>query len=539
MSIYNPKRRTENGTEEVKFPISAVEGLEDDLQELNSKTVDKLGDIDLAAGSATYALSTSAGIGFGNTYETLWGSGFVNNYIPIVAGENVVFESSTEPETNLPVVKINASDGVDKVTALDTWYGGAYGVDADEEGIYWNDEFAFLDENDNPLKVGLVTQKVPIAAGENVTFSNEGDVVKINASGGGTEIVTTTGTGATYVATVPSITELTKGIEIIIIPHVTSTSASPTLNVNGLGAKNIRSNASHLASYGAYPGYSASWIQSGYPLRLMYSDLYWVAVDFTKPSASDLNGRVAVSNGGVPTATTSNKNQVLTVNSSGTPVWGGAISAPNGLIVTGDSATNYLEITGNSSNPAMRFYNGNFVTVNKSDASVINAIYAYDTYANLWGTWKLNSATISTSWRGAKHDIEDFPEEYSVLFDNLHPVRYKYNDGTSGRYHTGLILDELKTAMDIAGVDSSEFASYCVLDKETGEGGIRYEELVALNIHEIQKLKEKNKQLEQKVSELENSMRELRDLIKSLDHGAQTQNTENRNVFGIFFVKRY
>lgn len=181
----------------------------------------------------------------------------------------------------------------------------------------------------------------------------------------------------------------------------------------------------------------------------------------------------------------------------------GGVYAPNGLIVTGDSASNYLQITGNSSNPGMRLYNGNFVTYKKTDASTINAIYAYDTYANLWGTWKLNSATISTSWKGSKHDIEEIPDRYSVLFDNLRPVRFKYNDGTSGRYHTGLILEELKDAMDVAGVDSSEFASYCILDKETGEGGIRYEELISLAISEIQKLKQKNQELEQRIVELE------------------------------------
>jgi hypothetical protein len=106
-----------------------------------------------------------------------------------------------------------------------------------------------------------------------------------------------------------------------------------------------------------------------------------------------------------------------------------------------------------------------------------------------------------TSWRGAKHDIEDIPDKYSVLFDNLRPVRYKYNNGTSGRYHTGLILDELEVAMNAANVDSSEFAAYCVKDEETGKGGIRYSELIALNIAEIQKLKARVAELEAKLKE--------------------------------------
>ena len=92
------------------------------------------------------------------------------------------------------------------------------------------------------------------------------------------------------------------------------------------------------------------------------------------------------------------------------------------------------------------------------------------------------------------------------MFDNLRPVRHKYINGQSDRYHTGLILDELKSAMDIAGVDSGELAAYCVYNEETGEGGIRYSELVTLYIYEIQKLKARTAELEAKVAELESKL---------------------------------
>ena len=108
------------------------------------------------------------------------------------------------------------------------------------------------------------------------------------------------------------------------------------------------------------------------------------------------------------------------------------------------------------------------------------------TQGQLSGTWKLNSGTLTTSAREAKNSIEDIDNRYSVLFDNLKPCRFKYNDGTSDRYHTGLIVDELKDAMDIAEIDSSEFAAYCL--DENG-GGIRYGELIALLIKEVQSLK--------------------------------------------------
>lgn len=134
----------------------------------------------------------------------------------------------------------------------------------------------------------------------------------------------------------------------------------------------------------------------------------------------------------------------------------------------------------------------------------------------LWGTWKLHSGTPVTSWRGAKYDIEDLSDKYSVMFDNLRPVRHKYIDGTSGRYHTGFILDELKTAMDIADVGTNELAAYCVYNKETGEGGIRYSELVALNTYEIQKLKSRVSTLEQTILNYESRISALETEIQNL-----------------------
>lgn len=132
-----------------------------------------------------------------------------------------------------------------------------------------------------------------------------------------------------------------------------------------------------------------------------------------------------------------------------------------------------------------------------------NNLNKYDSKGYLKGTWETDSGTINTSSRNKKHDIEELDNRYSMLLDNLKPVRFKYNDGVSNRYHTGLILDEMKDAMDTAQIDSSEFAAYCVQDKETGDGGIRYEELVALLIKEVQSLKTQVNVLTEKLNKLE------------------------------------
>jgi hypothetical protein len=38
-----------------------------------------------------------------------------------------------------------------------------------------------------------------------------------------------------------------------------------------------------------------------------------------------------------------------------------------------------------------------------------------------------------------KNSIEQLSNQYEAFFDFMEPTRYKYNDGTSGRYHVGFI----------------------------------------------------------------------------------------------------
>lgn len=375
---------------------------------------------------------------------------------------------STTNKTFQGAINELSNKTIDKLYTISTYSSSespAF-LSKDSKGILWTDEYTV-----GTGYTGEFSSRVPIVEGDNVTFEvdEENNVLKINAlSSGDTDIILSDG------------------------EYIQGQGSNGTLfNVLGVSDDKIQLGASGKTIEVNSPSYfkSTTYLQNG------------AVLTHNKAIKSALSSGTSVN---VAKVNSSNQLEYGSTDCS-TYLKGktGGVYAPNGLIITGDSVSNYLQITGNSSNPGMRLYNGNFVTYKKSNEATINAIYAYDTYANLWGTWKLNSATISTSWKGAKHGIEEIPDRYSVLFDNLRPVRFKYNDGTSGRYHTGLILEELKDAMDTAGVDSSEFASYCILDKETGEGGIRYEELISLAISEVQKLKKKNQELEQRIVELE------------------------------------
>lgn len=127
-----------------------------------------------------------------------------------------------------------------------------------------------------------------------------------------TQIVTTTGSGSAYVATVPGITSLTTGISFVMVPHVTSASTSPTLNVNNLGVKSIR----RISSYGStttYTGAIATWLSANKPLNLIYDGTYWIVQDMPRPNTAELVGTVSVSKGGIGTSTLTS-NAIITGN---------------------------------------------------------------------------------------------------------------------------------------------------------------------------------------------------------------------------------
>ena len=120
--------------------------------------------------------------------------------------------------------------------------------------------------------------------------------------------------------------------------------------------------------------------------------------------------------------------------------------------------------------------------------------------------WCTQSAINSTSDRNEKNSIEILPSQYDNFFDQLKPVRYKFNQNESNRFHIGFIAQDVKEALDSAEISSSDFAGYIVFDKEDGSKGygLRYGEFIALNTHEIQQLKKRVIELENKLKTLEN-----------------------------------
>ena len=110
--------------------------------------------------------------------------------------------------------------------------------------------------------------------------SSAGGAAKVSESNIG---ITTAGTGSAYTATVPGITALASGVSFIMVPHVVSSSTTPTLNVNSLGAKNIKRRLSSIST-SVQSGYSNTWLAKGTPFRVTYDGTQWIVEGLTKPA---------------------------------------------------------------------------------------------------------------------------------------------------------------------------------------------------------------------------------------------------------------
>lgn len=118
----------------------------------------------------------------------------------------------------------------------------------------------------------------------------------------------------------------------------------------------------------------------------------------------------------------------------------------------------------------------------------------------IWRDLFIQNAPSVVSDRNEKNTIEELKDKYSAMFDLLRPVRFKMNNGTSDRFHTGMIAQDVEGAMDEAGVSSNDFAGLIKTENPkdgTVSYGLRYEEFIALCIDQIQKLKKRVEELEE------------------------------------------
>lgn len=123
------------------------------------------------------------------------------------------------------------------------------------------------------------------SAGGSANWANGADYANYAFSNNG---VSTSGNGSAYTATVSGFS-LGTGKSIVMIPNVTSTTTTPTLNVSGTGAKNIRMRLSSSTS-STIPLINSNFLTQYKPVKVTYDGTYWVIDDFIQPDANNLYG---------------------------------------------------------------------------------------------------------------------------------------------------------------------------------------------------------------------------------------------------------
>ena len=144
-------------------------------------------------------------------------------------------------------------------------------------------------KKDNVVGLEYIDEHVNDNANPHATTSDQVGAISRNG-------VLTTGSGSEYKVSIDGITELKTGISFVMIPHTDSTTSTPKLNLNGLGAKYIRRRAS--SSSGATSSNSSiDWLSANKPVLVSYDGNFWIA-DLVKPDANDILGVVSIANGG-------------------------------------------------------------------------------------------------------------------------------------------------------------------------------------------------------------------------------------------------
>lgn len=122
--------------------------------------------------------------------------------------------------------------------------------------------------------------------------------------------------------------------------------------------------------------------------------------------------------------------------------------------------------------------------------------YSCGTYGFPWRDIYSQDGAVSSSDERGKTDVDYDMSRYSGLFDRLRPCSFLRTNGTSGRRHHGFIAQEVRAALAAEGMTGKDFAGY--VDWEDGGEygfGLRYEEMLAMVVYEVQEIKKKQNEI--------------------------------------------
>jgi hypothetical protein len=175
------------------------------------------------------------------------------------------------------------------------------------------------------------------------------------------------------------------------------------------------------------------------------------------------------------------------------------------VITTSNFSSKTLSTGSLTVNSGCRFgaateYNALLYTV--GDYTNVRAFGPDVNYGISWYALIKQAVQQSASSRDIKTEIHDFDERYDNFFDNLVPQLYKYDFATVNGYSMGYIWEETKDAYLNAGLTSNDVGAVSETESVPGGKELDRTDFIALNTWQIQKLKARVTELENKLAAL-------------------------------------
>lgn len=199
------------------------------------------------------------------------------------------------------------------------------------------------------------------------------------------------------------------------------------------------------------------------------------------------------------------------------------------ITITGASSANVaielasigaLRLVASGGNAFVQNSLGNYIQVGSSISVNNNFIPSGNNYYSLgssgfkWTDVYATNATIQTSDRNVKTDINYDLSGYDELFCKLKPVTYKFIDGH--RTHIGYIAQDVETALQDCDISTEEFAGFI---KDGEDYALRYGEFIALNTHQIQLLRNRVEAQEAEINELKQEIQKIKNELGGAENG--------------------
>ena len=157
-----------------------------------------------------------------------------------------------------------------------------------------------------------------------------------------------------------------------------------------------------------------------------------------------------------------------------------------------------LYLSGNNGRSALNF-DYDFIDCRGDFAPNADNRYNLGAPNFVWSTIYCSTNELNGSDRNIKNSIEALPEKYVRMFELVEPKRYKLNNGTSGRFHTGFIAQEVEAAMQKCGITSQEFAGWAAAKRKDGSETyfLRYSEFIPVLWAKVREQEERLKRMEE------------------------------------------